>query len=122
MDAGAIRLSEFELRREGRDAEYDMRARAPRRRASWRASWAPRRAGRWAGLLGGLAADLLPGAGDTEVPLELTATVDSEDGRPEVTDAQGSVAGSRPGRSPRSCSARCWTGCRGPLDQGLKFA
>ena len=53
----------------------------------------PRRAGRWAGCSAAWPAGLLPGAGDTEVPLELTAQVDSQDGRPEVTDATGSVAG-----------------------------
>ena len=56
-------MSEFELRREGRDAEYDD-ARGGQRRpgASWRASWAATAGGPLGGLLGGLAGDLLPGA------------------------------------------------------------
>ncbi len=93
VDAGALRLSEFELRREGRDAEYDMRAEGTTTPAELASELGTTAGGPLGGLLGGLAGDLLPGAGDTEVPLELTATVDSQDGRPEVTDATGSVAG-----------------------------
>ena len=50
-------------------------------------------AGPLGGLIGDLAADLLPGGGTTEVPVRVDASLDSSDGRIEVVDANGSVAG-----------------------------
>jgi hypothetical protein len=90
---GAIQMSEFDLRRDGRDSEYTMRVEAsatPRELAAQLGSTA---GGPLGGLVGSLGAELLPGSGSTEVPLEVTARVKSEDGRAEVTDAQGTVAG-----------------------------
>ena len=92
-EVGAIRMSEFDLRRDGRDSEYTMRVEAsatPRELAAQLGSTA---GGPLGGLVGSLGAELLPGSGTTEVPLEVTARVRSEDGRAEVTDAQGAVAG-----------------------------
>ncbi len=88
--AGAIRMSEFALRREGRDSEYELRMSAtatPRELAQELGSAA---GGALGGLVGSLASGALPAA---EIPLEMSARVDSEDGRPNVTDAQGSVGG-----------------------------
>jgi hypothetical protein len=92
-DAGSIHISDFELRRRGRDSEYDLRVDAsatPRELAQELGTAA---GGPLGGLVGSLATDILPGAGTAEVPLEVTARVRSDDGRPNVTDAQGSVAG-----------------------------
>ena len=88
--AGAIRMSEFLLRREGRDSDYDLRmtaAATPRDLARELGSVA---GGPLGGLVGSLAGGTLPG---TEIALEVSARVDSKDGRPDVTDAQGSVGG-----------------------------
>ena len=49
------------------------------------------------GVLGSLAGSALPDGGRTAVPLSLRASIDSVDGRAEVTDASGSVAGVRAG-------------------------
>ena len=46
------------------------------------------------GVLGSLAGSALPDGGRTAVPLSLRASID---GRAEVTDASGSVAGVRAG-------------------------
>jgi hypothetical protein len=45
------------------------------------------------GLLGDLAAGSLPGGGEAPLPIRLRAEVESRDGRVEVTDTTGSVAG-----------------------------
>ena len=93
VEAGAIRMTAFDLRREGRDSEYDLRVTAtatPRELAQQLGSAA---GGPLGGLVGALATDLLPGSGSVEVPLQVNARVRSNDGRPDVTDAQGSVGG-----------------------------
>jgi hypothetical protein len=92
-DVGAIHMTEFDLRRDGRDSDYTMRVEAtatPRELARELGSAA---GGPLGGLVGSLGAEFLPGSGVTEVPLEVTARVRSEDGRADVTDAQGAVAG-----------------------------
>lgn len=92
-DAGAIHMSSFRLTRSGRDSDYDLRVQAaatPRELAQQLGSAA---GGALGGLVGSLATGMLPGSGDVEVPLEVTAQVASDDGRPDVTDAQGSVGG-----------------------------
>jgi hypothetical protein len=50
-------------------------------------------AGPLGGILGDLAAGTLPGGGETPLPIRLRAVVESRDGRVEVTDTTGSVAG-----------------------------
>jgi hypothetical protein len=93
VEAGSIHMSTFELRRRGRDSEYALRVDAtatPRELAQELGTAA---GGPLGGLVGSLATDILPGAGIAEVPLEVTARVRSHDGRPDVTAAQGSVAG-----------------------------
>ena len=92
-DVGAIGMKEFDLHRDGRDSPYTMRVEAtatPRELARQLGSAA---GGPLGGLVASLGSEFLPGAGSTEVPLELTARVNSKDGRAEVTDAQGAVAG-----------------------------
>ena len=92
-EVGAIGMSHFDLHRDGRDSPYTMRVEAratPRELARQLGSAA---GGPLGGLVASLGSEFLPGAGSTEVPLELTARVNSRDGRAEVTDAQGAVAG-----------------------------
>ena len=50
------------------------------------------------GLLGGLASGVLPDAGMGTVPLQMDATVGSEDGRPRIDQARATVAGVPAGR------------------------
>ena len=44
------------------------------------------------GFLGGLAGSAMPGSG-TEIPIDLTATLESHDGQVNATSVDGSVAG-----------------------------
>jgi hypothetical protein len=79
-------------RREGDDSyqtAFSGQA-SPREVASFLGSQA---GGLLGGLLGDLAAGTLPGGGDTPVPIQLRAEVESRDGRVEVTSTQGTVAG-----------------------------
>jgi hypothetical protein len=92
-EVGAIRMSEFDLRRDGRDSEYTMRVKATATPRDLAAQLGSTAGGPLGGLVGSLGAQLLPGSGSTEVPLEVTARVKSEDGRADVTAAQGTVAG-----------------------------
>ena len=93
VDAGAIRMSEFELRREGRDAEYDIRVSATATPVELARELGSAAGGPLGALVGSLATGVLPGSGSTEIPLDVNARVRSRDGRPEVTDAQGSAGG-----------------------------
>jgi hypothetical protein len=93
VDAGSIRMSDFELRREGRDAEYEMRVSARATPVELAQELGSATGGPLGELVGSLATSLLPGSGSTEIPLEMNARVRSRDGRPDVTDAQGSVGG-----------------------------
>ena len=93
VDAGAIRVSDFELRREGRDAEYDIRVAATATPVELARELGSAAGGPLGALVGSLATGILPGSGSTEIPLDVKARVRSRDGRPEVTDAQGSAGG-----------------------------
>jgi hypothetical protein len=93
VEAGAIRMSDFELRREGRDAEYVMRVSARATPVELARELGGAAGGPLGALVGSLATGILPGSGSTELPLDLDARVRSRDGRPEVTDARGSVGG-----------------------------
>jgi hypothetical protein len=93
VDAGSIRIFDFELRREGRDAEYEMRVEATATPAELARELGGAAGGPLGALVGSLATGILPGAGSAELPLDLNARVRSRDGRPDVTDAQGSVGG-----------------------------
>lgn len=93
VEAGPLRIGRFELEREGRDADYELKLLAtttPRELAGRLGSAA---GGPLGGLVGSLAGGLVPGGGRAPIPLELRATVASDGGRPDVTDAEGSVAG-----------------------------
>ena len=93
LDAGPLAINRFELDRDGRHEAYELTVQAtttPREMASELGAQA---GGALGGLFGSLASGILPGGGSNTVPLGLTATVDSENGRTNVREATGSVAG-----------------------------
>ncbi len=93
LAAGPLRAGRFELRREGRGEDYALLVKGvttPREVADQlgRAAGGP-----LGGLIGSLAGGLVVGAARTPIPLELHATVASDEGRPRLAAATGSVAG-----------------------------
>jgi hypothetical protein len=93
LEAGPLAVDRFELERDGRHEAYRLVVRAtttPRKLAGEVGTEA---GGALGGLVGSLASGILPGGPSDEVPLELTATLDSDDGRTDVREATGSVAG-----------------------------
>ena len=93
FDAGPLAVDRFELDRDGRDRSYRLLVEAtttPRELASELGSQA---GGALGGLVGSLATGILPEGGRSAVPLKLSATVDSVEGRTDVLEANGSVAG-----------------------------
>ena len=93
VNAGSIDISDFVLRRRGRDSDYHMRVEARATPVELAQEFGSAAGGPLGELVGSIATGLLPGSGSTEIPLELNARVRSRDGRPDVTKAQGSVAG-----------------------------
>jgi hypothetical protein len=98
LHAGPIELERLELDRDSGDDPYRLSvtgSTAPIELARYLGG----RVGRLAGqeaigvLVGALLAGTLPGGGDIALPLELDAVVDSDEGRPEVERARGTVAG-----------------------------
>lgn len=81
--AGPISVERFRLTKEEGERDYEMRLAGVAN---------PRELGR---ILGGALGELGAGAllGDADVPLSLSATVRSEDGRARAIGVQGSVAG-----------------------------
>ena len=92
-EVGSVRLERFTLTRDGRDQQYDLVVDAAMTPGELARELGTTAAGPLGGLIGDLAADLLPGGGTTEVPVRVDASLDSSDGRIEVVDANGSVAG-----------------------------
>lgn len=93
LTAGPMEVREFVLTRPEDAPAYDLRmsgATTPRDVAGFLGSQA---GGALGGLFGGLAAGGLPGGGAARVPVRLAAKVESRDGRPEVTAANGTIAG-----------------------------
>jgi hypothetical protein len=91
--AGPLDVRTFALTRAEGDDNYDLRTGAvttPREVAGFLGDQA---GGPLGGLFGDLAAGSLPGGGNARVPLDLSAQVASNDGRPTVSGAKGSVAG-----------------------------
>ena len=91
--AGPLDLTSFELARPEGARNYSLRLGAvttPREVAGFLGSQA---GGALGGLFGDLAAGTLPGGGTARVPLRLRARVQSRDGQPVVSTANGSVAG-----------------------------
>jgi len=97
LDAGPVEVADFELRRPEGAAAYELRmvgTTTPREIAGFLGSEA---GGALGGLFGGLAAGSLPGGGAQPVPLEVAASVESRDGRPEARAVEGTVAGAPAG-------------------------
>ena len=89
LDAGPLRVGRFELSREGRGESYELTVRATTTPQELAGQLGGAAGGSLGGLIGALAGGIVAGP----LPLELHATVASHDGRPEVADASGSVAG-----------------------------
>ena len=92
-EAGPLQLERFELTREEPDGEYGLTVRGTTTPSELAQDIGSEAGGALGGLLGELGAEALPGGESTDVPFELTATIESDNGRPEVTDGSGSVAG-----------------------------
>ena len=98
LDAGTVRLSSFMLTRQGRDEPYKLAMRGTSTPRELAAELGSATGGTLGGLLGGLASGVLPDGGMGTVPLQLDATVDSDDGRPQIDTARATVAGVPAGR------------------------
>jgi hypothetical protein len=93
VEAGPLRVERFELSRDESDEEYRLSVEGTTTPAQLAEDLGSRAGGAIGGFLGEVATDAIPGSDTTEVPLELTATLRSDDGRPRVVEASGSVAG-----------------------------
>lgn len=101
LEAGPLRARRFELMREGRGRDYELTVRAIATPQELAAQLGSAGGGALGGLFGSLAGGLMGRAALTPIPLELAATVSSRDGRPDVAEASGSVAGLPAGRLAR---------------------
>ena len=93
LDAAPMQGGRFELVRDGRGADYELTLRASATPRELAAQLGSAGGGDLGGLFGSLAYGLMGKAALTPIPLELHATLSSTDGRPDVADASGSVAG-----------------------------
>lgn len=91
--AGALQVESFALTRESDDDPYQLAMLGTATPGELARDLGSQAAGTLGGLLGELGAGALPGGDSAQVPVELTATIQSDNGRPEVIDASGSVAG-----------------------------
>ncbi len=92
LDAGPVRLDSFVLRRDARGQPYSLSMRGTSTPGELASELGTATGGTLGGLVGGLATGLLGGGGAT-VPLRLEASVQSRNGRPEVGNANATVAG-----------------------------
>ena len=93
LEAGPVRLTSFVLTREGRDQPYRLSMRGRTTPGELAGELGNATGGRLGGFLGAFATGALSSRSATPVPLRLDATVESSDGRPDVSDAQATVAG-----------------------------
>ena len=93
LSAGPVRADRFELTRAGRGENYELRVQATATAQELAGQLGNAGGGGLGGLFGSLAGGLMGRAALTPLPLELRASVSSRDGRPDVADATGSVAG-----------------------------
>jgi len=98
LDSGSIQLTSFTLTREGRDQPYSLSMRGSTTPRDLAAELGTATGGTLGRLLGGLASGALPDGGVGAVPLQMDATVTSDDGRPRVDQARATVAGVPAGR------------------------
>jgi hypothetical protein len=92
-DAGPLDVRSLSLDRAEGDDRYELRSGAETTLRELAGFLGSQAGGALGGLFGGLAAGTLPGGGNTRVPVRLSAHVESRDGRPAVSGAEGSVAG-----------------------------
>ena len=92
FESGPLEVGSFRLDRQEPGADYGLDlagATSPRELARFLGSEA---GGPVGGILGGLGAGSLPGDGDRPLPVTIRARVQSEDGEPEILDAEATVA------------------------------
>ncbi len=92
-EAGPLEIERFELTREEPDGEYQLTVRGSTTPSALAQDIGSEAGGALGGFLGELGAEALPGSDSVDVPFELTATIESDGGQPDVTDSSGSVAG-----------------------------
>jgi hypothetical protein len=93
LEAGPLRIDRFLLTRSNRNDPYKLEVSATTTPRELSAELGGAAAGTLGGLIGSITSGLLPGGGALPLPLELDATVDSREGKPNVTSARGSIAG-----------------------------
>jgi hypothetical protein len=93
LDAGPVRLSRFVLTRSDRGEPYALAMRGTTTPRDLAAELGSTAGGALGGFLGGLASGALPGDAGAAVPLRLDASVTSQDGSPQVDDADATVDG-----------------------------
>ena len=93
VEAGPLAVERFGLDRDQRDEPYELVVSGTTTPRELAAELGSQAGGALGGLVGSLAGGMLPGGGRTDVPLDLSATVDSDSGRTDVVQATGSVAG-----------------------------
>ena len=89
--AGPLRIARFTLTRSGRDQPYGLAVSATVTAAEL-GDYAGRQLGPLAGFLGRLGASLLPGSA-APIPVELDATLESDDGLAIVQTVDGTLGG-----------------------------
>ena len=92
MHAGPLTISRLTLERPNADNPYTATVQATVTGSALAAYAGSQVGGGLGGFLGGLAGSAVPGSG-TEIPIDLTATLESVDGRINATSVNGSVAG-----------------------------
>ena len=93
VQAGPLDVEELELTRAGEAEPYELVMQASTTPTKLVEELGARAGGALGSLVGSLATEALPGGGRSAVPLELRAAISSEEGRTDVRDASGSVAG-----------------------------
>ena len=93
VEAGPLDMEEFELTRAGEAEHYELGMQDTTTPTKLAQELSGRAGGALGSLVGSLATEALPGGGRSPVPLELRASISSEEGRTDVRQASGSVAG-----------------------------
>jgi hypothetical protein len=92
MHAGPLTISRLTLERGNADDPYTATVQATVTGSALAAYAGSQIGGGLGGFLGGLAGTAMPGSG-TEIPIDLSATLESQDGEINATSVNGSVAG-----------------------------
>lgn len=92
LHAGPLTISRLSLTRHGAADPYTATVQATVTGAALASYAGSQIGGGLGGFLGGLAGTAMPGSG-TEIPIDLTATLESDGGRINATSVNGSVAG-----------------------------